>query len=776
MSMNENAGDGAMFEKKKLLVLGLNQITKEKGLRNYFQKFGIVHFVKTKYKRKAKFAFVSFKDNSSLDVVLNAGIHFIDGNQVYPQKIKKKKAYPKFVVGGFKPEVTYEGDTNVRPQGVPPPGILPPDIPLSGISVPGIPPYGFPSTSVPATGVLPLQVLHRSVPPSLTPIVPHTRLSPSEVTAQCVPPPKVIPSGLPSTSVPAPDVPFLSNAPLQSPPNHGLGVPYRRSRSRSKDEIYRREQSRIAYSLCTESDNLECGRVIKKRVYSRSPSSRKESNKRQRYGDIEIAPNEVSNVTMSQNSNSDNIVMKNPSEFSVVEACQFLMNFCDMIGILGHSLKVALEETLKCGNDTFKILKSLNDLQSQDLLVLVANKFNRMQETTQDSILKAKYIQASIAAKFLMESTKLCWEKSKSGFHKQPGSSISTAESLVKNFGGRENELFSNTASNSTSTIINLLDEVGESFDLKLPQRNHEWDSSKSALNSSSTITNILDEVGKSMGLKIDLKLPQRNHECDSSKSASNSTSTITNLLHEVGEPMYLKLPQQNHEWDSLKYASNSSSSITKLLDEVGESIDLKLPQKNHEWDSKNVHTLNDRNFKVAIFGHEYVSRLPFYTGDTFNSQIPDNPYQVIKYAKYGAKIMEVQEYSIWNEVISAQPHMIFLILGKHDISFSKFVSPEDLADRMLTIKSELEKHIFNVKIVCFGLEKKDSDERWSSYQDTLNCCLGAGFDTLIFPTLHVDISNESYEASLKVWNHIQVRIQKTLKDMQSSGWTSTHR
>ena len=43
--------------------------------------------------------------------------------------------------------------------------------------------------------------------------------------------------------------------------------------------------------------------------------------------------------------------------------------------------------------------------------------------------------------------------------------------------------------------------------------------------------------------------------------------------------------------------------------------------------------------FKVAIFGHEYVDLLPFYSGETFKSKTPDNSYQVIKYARHGAEI-----------------------------------------------------------------------------------------------------------------------------------------
>ncbi|CAL4194357.1 unnamed protein product, partial [Meganyctiphanes norvegica] len=188
---------------------------------------------------------------------------------------------------------------------------------------------------------------------------------------------------------------------------------YKRSRSRSKDKLDKRKRSgspdRSRERQRKESGNLEMSSVQEKRISSRSLS-----NNRERANDIEIIK-EVSTGTKEQNIKSSiTDAHEKHNEFSAVEACQLLIGFCDKIGIIGHSLKAVLEHTQsKCGNDPHKILEILSDEETQELFIIIAGKFKRLKEETQDSKIHANYMQAYIATNFLMESTKLHLEKSK---------------------------------------------------------------------------------------------------------------------------------------------------------------------------------------------------------------------------------------------------------------------------------------------------------------------------------------------------------------------------
>ncbi|CAL4090809.1 unnamed protein product, partial [Meganyctiphanes norvegica] len=423
-----------------------------------------------------------------------------------------------------------------------------------------------------------------------------------------------------------------------------------------------------------------------------------------------------STATVAQGSNSGSKdIQKNHYEFSPIEACEFLMCFCDKIGVLGYSLRMVLEKTVMFGNDSNMILESLCDSEIQELFIIIDDKLKNLREETQDEILLAVYAQANIAINFLMESTKLHLETSKLDVEKLLGSpGISKEKSQYernkspiynkdKSYDQRSSspKSHSNARSNEKepASISDMLKEIGEDC---------LGDTEREPL----SISDMLEQIGESFNMDIGSSLPKSNHEHDSGNERRIDGTT----------QIY-----QNAAGFSSSF-SDSSQRIRRTM------------------------------FKVAIFGHEYANLLPFYSGETFNSKTPGSPYQVLKYIRNGAEIYKVHEYSIWNEVISDQPHMIFLILGKNDIS--EYVSPQKLADRMVRIKNELEKRINNVRIICFGLENHQSDDQWSSYQDKLNRCLGMGFDTFIFPTAQIDIGDNSSEAVKRVWVHIQGIIE----------------
>ncbi|CAL4113458.1 unnamed protein product [Meganyctiphanes norvegica] len=470
---------------------------------------------------------------------------------------------------------------------------------------------------------------------------------------------------------------------------------------------------------------------------------------------------EVSPLSVTQNSSLS--LQKDPSNISVEGACQLLMSFCDKIGILGHSLRAALEKIQTFRNDTHKIIESLSDPESQELLVLIAGKFKSLREGTQDKILLAKYIQACIAINFLLETTKLHSEKKSKlvvdSFHRplesteykfyesssSNSSAYNTSEMYDKNRNTEDNSMSYGSSGTSRET---------SNIDIKCSTANR------------SSAANVLgdsghsERAGSNQLTHTEHMLIQRllgtskDHDSSSSLPMGLQKSEVTKERNARSD-IYTGLEQEH----SLKSASSVPSAISDMLAEIGESLDLNT-NLNYEQDTRRKLPLQFKRevFKVAIFGHEYVDLLPFSSGEKFQSKIPSISYQVIKYCRQGAEIFKAQDYSIWTDIISAQPHMIFLILGKNDVS--EYISAQELANRTLKIKLELEKAISNVRIVCFGLENRHSDYRWSRYQDILNRCLGAGFNMLISPTTQVDIGNLSYVAVRSVWSHMQGVIE----------------
>ena len=114
--------------------------------------------------------------------------------------------------------------------------------------------------------------------------------------------------------------------------------------------------------------------------------------------------------TIYKNKSSDSAEpKKNPNEFSTNEACQIKLGICNKIGILGHSLKMVLEKTHKCGNNSHKIIESLCDPESKKVLNLIKVKLRKLKEETHNSTLLAKFIQASIAFNTLFYFFLICF-------------------------------------------------------------------------------------------------------------------------------------------------------------------------------------------------------------------------------------------------------------------------------------------------------------------------------------------------------------------------------
>jgi len=95
---------------RKLFVGSLSWETKEPNLKEYFGKFGEVESANLKTDqntgRSRGFAFIVFKECESVDKVIEAGNHVINGRKVDTKKAKAKQG--KIFVGGLKPELSDE--------------------------------------------------------------------------------------------------------------------------------------------------------------------------------------------------------------------------------------------------------------------------------------------------------------------------------------------------------------------------------------------------------------------------------------------------------------------------------------------------------------------------------------------------------------------------------------------------------------------------------------------------------------------------------------------
>lgn len=107
----------------KMFIGGLSWQTAPEGLREYFAKFGDITEVMVMKdpttRRSRGFGFVTFADPSSVDKVLAAGPHELDGKKIDPKIAFPKRAHPKMVtrtkkvfVGGLSAPTTLEDVKN----------------------------------------------------------------------------------------------------------------------------------------------------------------------------------------------------------------------------------------------------------------------------------------------------------------------------------------------------------------------------------------------------------------------------------------------------------------------------------------------------------------------------------------------------------------------------------------------------------------------------------------------------------------------------------------
>lgn len=107
----------------KMFIGGLSWQTAPEGLREYFSKFGDITEVMVMKdpttRRSRGFGFVTFADPSSVDKVLSAGPHELDGKKIDPKIAFPKRAHPKMVtrtkkvfVGGLSAPTTLEDVKN----------------------------------------------------------------------------------------------------------------------------------------------------------------------------------------------------------------------------------------------------------------------------------------------------------------------------------------------------------------------------------------------------------------------------------------------------------------------------------------------------------------------------------------------------------------------------------------------------------------------------------------------------------------------------------------
>lgn len=93
----------------KLFVGGLSWEATQKDLKDYFGKYGEIIDVNIKTDpntgRSRGFAFIQFSDKDSVDQVLNAGQHTINGKVVDPKRAKARPGIKKIFVGGLEPDL-----------------------------------------------------------------------------------------------------------------------------------------------------------------------------------------------------------------------------------------------------------------------------------------------------------------------------------------------------------------------------------------------------------------------------------------------------------------------------------------------------------------------------------------------------------------------------------------------------------------------------------------------------------------------------------------------
>ncbi|GAB6028187.1 hypothetical protein CHUAL_002392 [Chamberlinius hualienensis] len=96
-------------DERKLFVGGLSWEATQKDLKDYFGKYGEIIDVNIKTDpntgRSRGFAFIQFSDKDSVDQVLNAGQHTINGKVVDPKRAKARPGIKKIFVGGLEPDL-----------------------------------------------------------------------------------------------------------------------------------------------------------------------------------------------------------------------------------------------------------------------------------------------------------------------------------------------------------------------------------------------------------------------------------------------------------------------------------------------------------------------------------------------------------------------------------------------------------------------------------------------------------------------------------------------
>jgi len=116
-SGRDGGGDGKKEndDERKLFVGGLSWETTQKDLKEYFSKYGDITEVNIKTDpntgRSRGFAFIQFGNKDSVDQVLNAGQHTINGKQVDPKRAKARPGIKKIFVGGLDPDLP---ETDIR--------------------------------------------------------------------------------------------------------------------------------------------------------------------------------------------------------------------------------------------------------------------------------------------------------------------------------------------------------------------------------------------------------------------------------------------------------------------------------------------------------------------------------------------------------------------------------------------------------------------------------------------------------------------------------------
>ena len=95
-------------EDRKLFLGGLSWETKEPQLKEYFEKFGEIESINLKLDpmtgRSRCFAFLVFKERSSIEQVLGSGDHAINSKKI---DVKRARAKPgKIFIGGLTPEMS----------------------------------------------------------------------------------------------------------------------------------------------------------------------------------------------------------------------------------------------------------------------------------------------------------------------------------------------------------------------------------------------------------------------------------------------------------------------------------------------------------------------------------------------------------------------------------------------------------------------------------------------------------------------------------------------